>query len=110
MESIAFLSIIIVILLGGLTLFMSWSRKGRVEKEDYSEKINSFETLYKQGKLSKEEYQRIKITLLRKQGMDLPPELMTTLTTPSKPVRSSMIEEEKKEPEIKKDDSSKSES
>lgn len=81
---------------------MTWYRKGNVGKEDYSQKINSFETLYKQGKLSKEEYQRVKITLLRKQGMDLPPELMTGLGPP-KPVRASMTGQEKKESVEKKD-------
>ena len=52
----ALLSIPLVILVGGLVLFMIFYRKPKADKEDYSRRITSFESLYKQGKLSKEEF------------------------------------------------------
>ena len=92
---VGFLSIVIIILLGGLVLFMIYSRKGKTDKQDYTTKISGFEALYKKGKLSKEEYNQIKIALMRQQGIQIPPELLQKPNIP-KPVRSSMTEDETK--------------
>jgi len=102
-ESIFFLSIPIVLLFGGLVLFIIFYRKGRVEKEDYSKKISDYESLYKQGKLSKEEFNQIRFTLMKKQGIEIPQELIRTLSPP-KPIRPSMNVEEKKDSQEKNND------
>ena len=93
---VGFLSIVIIVLLGGLVLFMIYSRKGKGNKEDYSTKITGYESLYKKGKLSKEEYNQIKIALMRQQGIEIPPELLQKSTSP-RPVRSSMNNDETKD-------------
>ena len=97
--SVAFTSIILAVLIGGLFLYMVFNRKAKIDKQDYSQRISSFESLYKQGKLSKEEYNNIRLTLMRKQGIDLPPELMNMNSAP-KPLRTSIKIDEKKESNV----------
>ena len=103
--SAALWSIPLIMLVAGLIVFMVFYRKGRNEKEDYTTRINSFETLYKQGKLSRDEYNQIRFALMRKQGIDIPPEIKNTMAAP-KPVRPSMIQEDKKVQEEPKEESS----
>lgn len=75
----ALFSVPIIILFGFLVIFWAFYRRGRDEKRDYSNQISSFETLYKEKKISKEEYNRIKMALLKKEGIDIPEEAMQKL-------------------------------
>ena len=70
---VSYLSIFIVILLGLLVvLFLFWSKAKKSgfqsRKLDETSSILTYEQMLKQGKLSREEYNKIQNTMLKKHG------------------------------------------
>ena len=87
--NVGLLSIPVVIFLGGLLFFWLLLRKSKPSKKNFNDEIGGYEKLFGSGKITKDEMMQIRMAMLKKHGLDLPPEMRNSMSAP-KPIRPGM--------------------
>lgn len=74
--NLGIVSLYLVLAIGALVLFIVLFRRSKPPKKDFNSEIKGFERLYQEGKINKQEYNQIRMTLMQKYGGNLPPEVL----------------------------------
>jgi len=95
--NLGLVSLYLVLFLGAVVLFLFLFKRSKPKKKDFNSEMGSYDRLYQDGKLTKQEYSQIRITLMQKYGGNLPPEVLQAgLVPPPKSSLNSKAENEKK--------------
>jgi hypothetical protein len=95
--NLGLVSLILVLFLGAAILFLVLFKKSKPQKKDFNSEISSYDRLYREGKLTRQEYNQIRITLMQKYGGNLPPEILQAGSVPpSRPSSDSKANTEEK--------------